>query len=302
MKSLNYKVSVCIITYNHKDYIRECIDGVISQIIDSKYEIVIGDDCSTDGTSEICVEYAAKYPELIRFVRRNTNLGMVGNWIATIKDCQGNYIAPCEGDDYWTDPYKLQKQVDLIEQYPNASMCVALVEHFKQNKNQFTKDKPYQGKHYPLAYGFDGLNQYFHTSTYLIRRDVIVYLLSNYSSLFLGDTALRYLLIERGPFVILNQYVSCYRDTGTGIWTSLNQLQKDKAHYHLHHIFREKFVKNQLKHHLNLEIHYLKSIINLHKNKGISTLNFVCLYYYLVLRFYPKLFVKLTLKRIGIYG
>lgn len=108
------KVSACIITYNQEDFIEECLESVLSQSFEDM-EIVIGDDCSTDKTSEICEYYQKKYPTLIKYRRRTENLGMMGNWIATIKDCQGKYIALCEGDDYWTDPLKLQKQVDFLE-------------------------------------------------------------------------------------------------------------------------------------------------------------------------------------------
>lgn len=109
------KVSACIITYNQEDYIAQCLDGALFQIVDFEYEIVIGDDKSTDGTLDICKKYAEKYPTKIRLIAREQNLGMMGNWIKTLTACHGKYIAICEGDDYWTDPLKLQKQVDFLE-------------------------------------------------------------------------------------------------------------------------------------------------------------------------------------------
>ncbi|MHC0447282.1 glycosyltransferase family 2 protein [Flavobacterium sp. 3-218] len=113
------KVSACLITYNHEDYIVNCIEGALSQIVDFDYEIVIGEDKSTDKTLKICEEYAFKYPDKIRLIKRDTNLGMMANWIETMKSCQGKYIAICEGDDYWSDSLKLQKQVDILENNPN---------------------------------------------------------------------------------------------------------------------------------------------------------------------------------------
>lgn len=109
------KLSACIITYNHEEYLRECLEGAVNQIVDFDYEIIIGQDKSTDSTHSICVEYAERYPDLIKYFPREKNLGMIGNWIETIKNCTGEYIALCEGDDYWTDPLKLQKQVDFLE-------------------------------------------------------------------------------------------------------------------------------------------------------------------------------------------
>lgn len=114
------KISACIITYNQQDYIKECLEGAVNQIVDYDYEIVIGDDCSTDDTFKICQEYADKYPEKIRLLSRDKNLGMAGNWVDTINQCAGKYIAICEGDDYWTDNHKLQKQADFLE---NNKQC-----------------------------------------------------------------------------------------------------------------------------------------------------------------------------------
>lgn len=117
------KVSACLITYNHEDYIVKCIEGALSQVVDFEYEIVIGEDKSTDETLKICEKYASKYPDKIRLIKRDVNLGMMGNWIDTIKSCQGKYIAICEGDDYWTDPLKLQKQVDVLESNSKLTGC-----------------------------------------------------------------------------------------------------------------------------------------------------------------------------------
>ena len=99
---------------NQENFINDCIEGALNQIVDFDYEIIIGDDCSIDKTSEICKNYAQNYPNIIKYYRRDQNLGLSGNWVATLKNCSGNYVALCEGDDYWTNPNKLQLQVDDI--------------------------------------------------------------------------------------------------------------------------------------------------------------------------------------------
>lgn len=132
----NKLVSVAIITYNHEHYIKECIESIVAQIVDFDYEIVIGQDCSTDATHAVCLHYAQLYPDLIRYNQRTRNLGMMGNWMATIKECTSKYIALCEGDDYWTDPYKLQKQVDFLEANEDYAICA----HVVQEKNEFTNE------------------------------------------------------------------------------------------------------------------------------------------------------------------
>jgi len=108
-------VSVWMITYNHENYIRESIDSILMQETDFEYEIVIGEDCSTDGTRKILLEYKDKYPEKFKLLLHDKNIGIVDNMLTTFKACSGKYVAMLEGDDCWTDPAKLQKQVDFLE-------------------------------------------------------------------------------------------------------------------------------------------------------------------------------------------
>lgn len=113
-------VSVCVITYNHGKYIRQCLDGILMQEVTFPYEILIHDDASPDNTAEIIREYEAKYPEIIKPIYQTVNQysqGIdVGKYI--FERAVGKYIALCDGDDYWTDPKKLQIQVDFLEKHP----------------------------------------------------------------------------------------------------------------------------------------------------------------------------------------
>ena len=119
-------VSICSITYNHAPYIRQCLDGFLMQKTNFPFEIIINDDCSTDGTTEIIKEYAAKYPDLIKPIFHDENQyqkgvrGMFAKFV--FPKAQGKYLALCEGDDYWIDPLKLQKQVDILESDDSVSM------------------------------------------------------------------------------------------------------------------------------------------------------------------------------------
>lgn len=136
------KVSACIITYNQQEFIAECLEGAVNQVLDYEYEIVIGDDCSTDNTLRICREYADKYADKIRLIKRDANLGMAKNWIDTISNCDGKYIAICEGDDFWTDTNKLQKQVDLLEKNPTLSFCFHKAYRFDARNEAHNKIYP----------------------------------------------------------------------------------------------------------------------------------------------------------------
>lgn len=115
-------VSVDMITYNHEKYIAQAIEGVLMQKTNFLIELVIGEDCSTDNTRQICIDYKEKFPDKIRLLLPNNNLGINENGLQTLKACTGKYIALCEGDDYWTDPYKLQKQVDFLEAHLDYGM------------------------------------------------------------------------------------------------------------------------------------------------------------------------------------
>ena len=119
----NLMLSVLVITYNHEYYIRAALDSVIQQQVNFPIEIVVGEDCSTDGTRAILFEYESRYPTVIRLLFREHNLGISHNWENTMQECKGKYIALLEGDDYWTAPHKLQKQVDFLESHPDYSMC-----------------------------------------------------------------------------------------------------------------------------------------------------------------------------------
>ena len=108
-------VSVSLICYNQKDYISKAIDSVLMQKTTFPYEIVLADDCSTDGTADICAEYAQKYPDIIKYLPRKKNVGCVRNYLENYKRCTGKYVSYLEGDDFFIDPYKLQKQFDFLE-------------------------------------------------------------------------------------------------------------------------------------------------------------------------------------------
>src|SRR5690606_28701358 len=106
----------------HEAYIEACLEGAVSQVLNCDYEIVIGEDLSSDGTLAICKRYAEAYPHLIKLISGPVNVEMTNNGLRTYAACTGDYLAICEGDDYWTDPHKLQRQVDFLEAHPDYSM------------------------------------------------------------------------------------------------------------------------------------------------------------------------------------
>lgn len=138
-------VSICCITYNHAQFIRKCLDGFLMQKTDFPIEILIHDDCSTDGTTEIIREYEAKYPDLIFPLYEEENQYQQGKAaeidLYNYRRARGKYIAYCEGDDYWTDLLKLQKQVDFMEANPEYSVCWHRSKQFIVETGEYVEDK-----------------------------------------------------------------------------------------------------------------------------------------------------------------
>ncbi|MDZ4758186.1 MAG: glycosyltransferase [Bacteroidota bacterium] len=126
-------VSVVVITYQHANYIKQCLESILMQQTDFDFEIILGEDESSDGTRDICIEYANKYPEKIRlFLRSRKDVLYINgnptgrfNFIECIKEAKGKYISFCEGDDYWVDPLKLQKQIDFLEANPDYTIVAS---------------------------------------------------------------------------------------------------------------------------------------------------------------------------------
>lgn len=133
-------ISVSMITYNHEDFIARAIEGVLLQEVDVPIELVIGEDCSTDATRDAVLTYQKKYPDIIRVIISEMNVGAIENDKRTNMACRGKYVAFCEGDDYWTDPYKLQKQVDFLEANPAYGLVHTDCDHLYQASGKIIKN------------------------------------------------------------------------------------------------------------------------------------------------------------------
>ncbi len=215
------KISVCIITYNHELFIEACLQGAVNQVLNCDYEIVIGEDKSTDRTLEICKRYAAAYPGIVRLISGPGNVGMLANGMRTFAACTGDYLAICEGDDYWTDPNKLQRQVDFLEANKSYSMIA---------ENGLVIDS-INGREYP----FNNIEEMdlevhhllskrqFPTASVLLRTSMLDASLFNYK--FAADTFLWCFLASKGKIRYLPVTSSVYRKGIQGIVKSANKLE-----------------------------------------------------------------------------
>lgn len=114
----NPLVSICMVTYNHSKWIGQAVESILMQKTNFPIELIISDDCSTDDTAQIIAGFLVKEPSIVKITNNVSNLGLAKNFSQALNKCQGKYIAICEGDDFWTDPLKLQKQIDFLEDNP----------------------------------------------------------------------------------------------------------------------------------------------------------------------------------------
>ena len=136
--------SVCVISYNQERFIQQTLDSILSQKTDFRFELLISDDASKDNTQKIIKEYELQYPNIIRNISRSKNVGSQINFYSTMEEAKGKYIALCEGDDYWIDSNKLQKQVTFLEENPEYGLIYARAKLFHNAKQRFYR-KPIGG-------------------------------------------------------------------------------------------------------------------------------------------------------------
>lgn len=230
----NPMVSVAMIAYNREQSIAQAIESVLMQETPFVVELVVGEDCSTDGTRRTVQAYAQKYPNVIRALLREKNLGVSRNYEAVRNACSGKYIAWLDADDYWRAPQKLQKQVALMEANPHYSMCGAKTQFVTTSSDGIEKDagvlEPAVPKgEYDLS---DFLVDYrMHTSSMLARRELLAAPDWLKDVGILWDACAFALYAEKGPVGYLNEVMSCWRIHGGGMWTTRSaayQLQSNQ--------------------------------------------------------------------------
>ncbi len=221
INQINPLVSVTVTTYQHANYIKDCLEGILMQKTNFPFEIIIGEDESTDGTREICIEYAEKYPDKIRLFLRKRETSQLydenGKFITRFNghwnrmSARGKYIAWCEGDDYWTDPYKLQKQVDFLEANPEYSMCFHNA--FNIYENSTKKPELFNDIFFSREVTINEIvNKWIiPTASIVFKRDDILPLPAWSKNIYSGDMTLALIAVSKGKLFCLNSVMSVYR-------------------------------------------------------------------------------------------
>lgn len=224
--SADAKVSVAMLAYNNERFTVQAVESVLMQQTDFTVELVIGEDCSTDGTREIVCGYGERFPGRIRVLLAERNLGYPSNCLRTLKTCGGQYIAYLDTDDYWIDPTKLQKQVDYLDSHPNCAVCAHVTQIVNENGGVIHEALPEIIKAEELTFD-DILEEYsFHVSSVMFRNSILQQNPDFFVRFPATDWNLFVFLAQYGNIGLIKQVMSAYRIHSGGLWTSYPSADK----------------------------------------------------------------------------
>ena len=219
-------LSILLLTHNHENYIRQSLDGILAQETGYRYEIILAEDCSTDGTAAIAREYQSRYPDKIRLFSNRRNRGGKKTFISGYHRLRGKYVCNLDGDDYWTDPRKLQLQLDFLERHPEYVGCT--------HNTRFQYENGEAGPDLVLPPGTKGSldlsdlanTTYLHTSSLIFRNLFDGKLPKSQRHPLSGDWFLTMLYACHGPIHFIDRVMSVYRIHSHGEWSGLPPLER----------------------------------------------------------------------------
>lgn len=249
------KISVIITSYNHEKYIAQCVDSILAQKGDFEMEIVVGDDCSRDRTGAILEGYRQKHPNLIRILHDDKNLGITRNLKRCLDACTGEFIAICEGDDYWTDPYKLQKQSQYLRARPDFAMCFSTLNLYYEAENKFVlfEDQLKFPRDEVNIHDLIKNNLIGNFSCCMYRTKAVRKLSPRLFEFFTVDWMFNMAISQIGRIGYIRESLSVYRKHDSGAWTGKTQVQQatelliliDTYNHFLQYRYNADFLKNK---------------------------------------------------------
>ena len=219
------KVSVLMITYNHQNYISDAINGILTQKTDFEFELIIANDCSTDKTNDVIKDFMNKHPKgnLIKYICHEKNIGMRLNYISAAKICKGKYVAPCEGDDYWTDPHKLEKQVKFLDMSEEYSMCFTNSSIVDEDNNIKKTNRVDENNRKDITQA-EILNGFVPpTNTVLYRNSFLQKIISDFPNIINGDYYISILMANYGIIGYIDNNTAAYRLHEGSSWSKLEE-------------------------------------------------------------------------------
>ncbi|MGH2317087.1 glycosyltransferase family 2 protein [Planococcus sp. SE5232] len=234
------KVSIECNSYNHENFIAEALDSMLMQKTDFAYEILVHDDASTDRTAEIIRSYEQKYPDIIKPIYQTENQYSKDVPFELFNGARalGKYTAVCEGDDYWTDPEKLQRQVDYMEAHPECSMCVHAAEKVSAvTKKTVAAIRPsHKDKIYSVEEVIEGGGELFATNSIMYSREKIPEMPEYYLNAPIGDYPLVICGALNGTVYYMDRNMSAYRVEVKGSWTDVQLTDNSAKQKHLQEV------------------------------------------------------------------
>ena len=227
----NPDISIAMLAYNHEKYISRAIESVLMQKTSYSFKIIIAEDHSTDNTRKIILDYQKNFPEKIKLILQDNNVGAKLNNFDLLSNLEGNYIAALEGDDYWTDPLKLQKQVDFLEANPDYVLCFHKVDILKTDGKiveDFITKVP---ENYETIETLARFGNYIHTPS-VVFRNIIKEFPFEFQHSPIGDYFLYMMLAEYGKLKYLEEKMCVYR-YGVGIFSAKSELKIAKSNLKL---------------------------------------------------------------------
>lgn len=268
-------LSVRLMCYNQGKYISQAIEGILNQKTSFDFEIVVGDDYSTDNTYNILQHYVEKYNTLFKILPRKSNIGRHNNFVDILNNCQGKYIALLDGDDYWTDPLKLQKQVDFLEENPDFALCFHNMEIKYENKYKRNKVFSNTSKQKSVTTQEDlAKGNYIGTPSCVVRNGLIKRFPSWFYRVPMADWPYHLLNAQYGKIKFLPETMGVYRVHNEGVWRKFDKIVRLEKSIRACEIMYENFTGNVrmilidrvIYNSLKISLHYLyKRNLLLHK-------------------------------------